>query len=176
VGIGRTVVEPSYPGIGAEVVVEGAILLHQEDDVFDRSEVRARPRGRTGKREGVGRHRPAGEPADSRRPHEGSDSQQSGGTKKQVSRQARRTSARTRPVIHRGGNSTRHARLQTLSGSPSANSTCNERRPSRSSVRLCERERYATVGQRLRELNPTTTESPPGHPALADELQCPACS
>jgi hypothetical protein len=38
----RMVVKAPDPGIGAEVVVEGTVLLHQEDDVLDGADVTAR--------------------------------------------------------------------------------------------------------------------------------------
>ena len=53
-GARRVVVEAAHPAVGAVVVVEGAVLLHEEDDVLDRPEVRARRRGR-GRRPGHGR-------------------------------------------------------------------------------------------------------------------------
>ena len=51
----RVVVEAAHAGVGAVVVVEGAVLHHEEDDVLDRAEVGA---GRLGGRRRPGDGRP----------------------------------------------------------------------------------------------------------------------
>ena len=62
----RVVVEAPDPGIRAVVVVEGAVLLHQEDDVLNGSEIRA---GRLGARRELG-HGGAGALAPAGRGHD----------------------------------------------------------------------------------------------------------
>ena len=41
-GAGGMVIEPAYTLVRAEIVVKGPILVHQEDDMLDRTEIGAR--------------------------------------------------------------------------------------------------------------------------------------
>ena len=57
-GVGRVVVETEHPFVGPEVVVEGSVLLHDEDHVFDGPEIGSGRRGHLSS--GDGRRRASG--------------------------------------------------------------------------------------------------------------------
>ena len=103
----RVVVEAAHAGVGAVVVVEGAVLLHQEDDVLDGAEVRA---GRLGarRRPGHGGARPAAVAPAGRGQHRRAAGRQRGG-EQGAAVEARRASAAHWRVP--GRCPTRHHRL-----------------------------------------------------------------